>query len=276
MQPYKICPRCGLPAALETPVCAKCGRAYQTYYPPPEVTQVVMPGMVHAQPAPQVQPVASLSRYRLAMAIGGALLLAAGTFAPLVRMPIMGTLNFIRGDGTIVLGLSLFALLLAVMRFWVGVGIIGAVSLLLISRTLGNVLGALQHSKIEMLRVAIGIEWGWLLLVVGANVLLVAALAEKIDRQQWRQIAPVICGTLGLCLAIHFYSRAQHAPKETPAAAHSDSKPVWLTPIDGSRPIFVPPVDPPQTVLPDSRRRGFSRGQPDAQPRQDNRKAFDL
>lgn len=42
-QPYKLCPQCGQPAALQTMVCQQCGRHYRTQFVTPDQTQVVMP-----------------------------------------------------------------------------------------------------------------------------------------------------------------------------------------------------------------------------------------
>lgn len=52
--PYKICPHCRQAAALETPVCGRCGHQYRTQFVPPiDQTQVVMP----PEPTQMVTPV---------------------------------------------------------------------------------------------------------------------------------------------------------------------------------------------------------------------------
>ena len=49
-QPFKICPQCQEPAAMNAAACARCGRVYRTTAPPPmQQTQVVLP------PPPQYQ-----------------------------------------------------------------------------------------------------------------------------------------------------------------------------------------------------------------------------
>lgn len=38
--PFKVCPRCQTPAALDAAICGKCGRQYRTQFvPPPDQTQ---------------------------------------------------------------------------------------------------------------------------------------------------------------------------------------------------------------------------------------------
>lgn len=43
-QPYKVCPQCRTPAALQAPACASCGRQYRTQFAPPlSQTQAINP-----------------------------------------------------------------------------------------------------------------------------------------------------------------------------------------------------------------------------------------
>lgn len=42
-QPYKLCPQCQTPTALNTPSCAKCGRQYRTQFAPTAPTIMVAP-----------------------------------------------------------------------------------------------------------------------------------------------------------------------------------------------------------------------------------------
>ena len=58
-QPYKVCPQCNIPAALDARTCTHCGRAYRTQFAPPaQQTQVFRPVAAGPLPSSVAAPVA--------------------------------------------------------------------------------------------------------------------------------------------------------------------------------------------------------------------------
>lgn len=120
------------------------------------------------------------------IALTGAGLLALGTFLPLVRVPKMGTINFIsdgRGYGVIVLVLAVVAILLALLdrtkhAIWPGI-----VSAVIISLAFGGLQARLSEVRqqareelsdnpfaglAEAAAGSIQLEYGWVFLAIGA------------------------------------------------------------------------------------------------------------
>jgi len=62
-QPYKLCPKCQQPAALDAPTCSRCGRVYRTRFSTAQQTQMV------AAPPPLPPPIPS--RFAFACSVCG-------------------------------------------------------------------------------------------------------------------------------------------------------------------------------------------------------------
>lgn len=125
---------------------------------------------------------------------GGVLALVLGCFAPLVHLPIVGSMNYIyngRGDGIIVLILTVAAGVLVFLRLYRGVAFatlaIAAVCTFTFVRfaTLmadmrrsvnsdlqGNPFRGLADAMVN----SVGLDWAWALLIIGIALLMISAL----------------------------------------------------------------------------------------------------
>lgn len=68
MNPYKVCPRCQMTAALDATVCGSCGHIYTTNFAPPQPpihqTTAFNPNSgQHMQGSPGFQPVVNIHNY---------------------------------------------------------------------------------------------------------------------------------------------------------------------------------------------------------------------
>lgn len=130
---------------------------------------------------------------RQIVALAGAVLLAFGVFAPLVSIPIAGTMNYFangRGDGIIVLTMAGVTALLALMRMFGGLWVTGLISAGTIAFTFYNFQSKFSQMKAEMEQQLAGnpfrgladaalnsvqMQWGWAILALGTLLILVAA-----------------------------------------------------------------------------------------------------
>jgi hypothetical protein len=150
----------------------------------------------------EFRPMSRFTAYDKVILAGG-LAMAAGTFFPIIRLPLVGTVNYLaggHGDGTIVLPLAgavIAAVFYGYRRTAAGVGF---VALAIMMTTLLNMLGILSKLQSEtaglekdnpfgglvnILANSVGLEWGWLPLIGGALAVMGAGaisgeVAEKI------------------------------------------------------------------------------------------------
>jgi hypothetical protein len=112
------------------------------------------------------------------LAVAGAALLAAGTLCPMVVLANGETLlyrDFALDDGNVVLAAAASAFVLAwVFRWYRGLFVAGGVALFMIAATIYKVPRAGFAGAT--------LAWGWLPLVAGAGLLLVAAWVAEKDR----------------------------------------------------------------------------------------------
>lgn len=123
----------------------------------------------------------------------GSLTLFVGVFTPIISLPIVGSVNYFQngqGDGTIVLFMAIFSLILTFSeRFW-ALWFPGIVSLALLLFTFLNVQTRLSEAKTQMesqlsgnpfrgladvAMQSVQIQWGWAVMVIGAGLILAAA-----------------------------------------------------------------------------------------------------
>ena len=125
----------------------------------------------------------------------GALLLAIGCFVPIVHLPIVGSINYVfngRGDGMIVLAMSVVSAVLAFFRIyqflWASAGLVAVICLYtffklesLISDLHGkldtDLAGNPFRGLADVLVSSVGLEWGWIVLALGIGTLIFAAIA---------------------------------------------------------------------------------------------------
>jgi energy-coupling factor transporter transmembrane protein EcfT len=127
------------------------------------------------------------------LAFGGSIAMIIGVFMPIVQIPIVGSIDYFRngkGDGVIVLVLGVVSLLIAFSNKYGWLWVTGVASLATMGFTLvnfsstlaqtqanlntelaGNPFGSLATAMFQSVR----LQWGWLPLIGGAIVLLIAA-----------------------------------------------------------------------------------------------------
>jgi hypothetical protein len=130
---------------------------------------------------------------RQMFAIIGCFALFLGVFAPLISVPIMGSVNYFqngKGDGTIVLGLAIVSLVAALARKYKWLWFTGLGSLAMLAFIFFNFQYRMSLMKADMdkelegnpfrgladLAVqSIQMQWGWAVLLTGAVMLVIAA-----------------------------------------------------------------------------------------------------
>lgn len=124
--------------------------------------------------------------------LGGALIMASGTLFPIVKMPIVGSMNYIaggKGDGIVVLGRAIAIVLAGLYAYRRTAAALGVAALCIMGHTLVGLLAILEKARSapvpknnpfsglgNILINSVGIEWGWLPLIGGALAVIVAGL----------------------------------------------------------------------------------------------------
>lgn len=126
----------------------------------------------------------------------GSIMLFIGVFTPLISLPIVGSTNYFmngKGDGTIVLILAIISFLLVLSKKYKGLWFTGLASLGVMFFTFVNFQSRMSEAKATMQAQLAGnpfaglgdlamqsvqLQWGWVILIVGA-VLIISAAAIK-------------------------------------------------------------------------------------------------
>ena len=131
---------------------------------------------------------------RQSLGIAGAIVLALGVFAPIVRLPFVGTVNYFAngdGDGAIVLLLAAVAAGLILAKKYRLVLVPASLSLGMIAYTFINIQTQLHKTKaaLDSVRIlrglgalaaqAVQFQWGWVVMLVGVALLGAAALMPE-------------------------------------------------------------------------------------------------
>ena len=150
----------------------------------------------------------SQSRVRLLGLIGAALL-ADGGFVPIIRSPIVGSINYFRngsGDGTIILAVAAIAALVAAIRRadWLlpcGVTSLGLLTIFWfsISQKMADIQSSMARDLkgnpfagiAEAMTQSMQLEWGWAVMVAGSVLLLAGAFIEG-KRPSWLAIGTTV------------------------------------------------------------------------------------
>jgi hypothetical protein len=129
--------------------------------------------------------------------LAGAALLAVGVFTPIVRVPIVGSINYFRngtGDGTVILVISALAALFAAVRqtgWLLPLGTFASGLLAIVFLSLRARMTDVQSSMVrdladnpfrgiaEAMTQSIQLEWGWAVMVAGGLLLLVVAMCSR-------------------------------------------------------------------------------------------------
>ena len=131
---------------------------------------------------------------RQLLGISGSALLFIGVFLPVVKLPIVGDMNYFangRGDGVLVLLLSVTSLALVLLRWYRELWITGLGSAAVLAFTFFNFQSKMGQMKAQMetqlkdnpfrgfanlAMQSVQLQWGWAVLVIG-TVLLIATAA---------------------------------------------------------------------------------------------------
>lgn len=169
-----FCSNCGTSISSEAQFCSKCGN--------PVLNQSTMK--------------AGDSKKKQMLGLIGSSVLFIGVFAPIVRVPIIGSMNYFQngnGDGVLVLILAIVSFVLVLMKKYQGLWYTGLGSLGILLFSFINFQMKLSNMKAEMESTltdnpfrgfadvamqSVQLDWGWALLILG-SVLVVASAASK-------------------------------------------------------------------------------------------------
>ena len=184
-------------------------------------------------------------RTRHSLGLIGSVALILGVFAPILSLPIVGSANYFSngsGDGTIVLLVALISLLLTLRRRYEWLLTTGIASLAMLLFTFLNVRMRISAMNAEAESTLAGnpfrgladvaiqsvqIQWGWIVLVIGSVLLIVAAARRNQPVQNLRKCP--FCAELILSEATICKHCRSEVPVDTNAA---------IEPSAASQPLF--------------------------------------
>lgn len=158
-------------------------------------------GVTHYKATNQLRPLrlpkgGSMKTKQL-LGLVGSIVLFIGVFTPAVSVPIMGNMNYLQNgevDGTIVLLLAVVSLVLVLAKkykglWFTGLGSLGVLLFTFINFQLrksqaragmkSKLAGSPFREVIDMAMQSIQLQWGWVLLIVGATLLIVSAALKE-------------------------------------------------------------------------------------------------
>lgn len=118
----------------------------------------------------------------------GVALLAIGVFLPMITLPLVGSVNYYsngQGDGILILGIVIVSVILLIMKRMKGLIITGILSFVMVAFTFFQLKSSLNELLYgdemgelfsEFIKIDYGI--GWIVLVIGSILLLVAGLIK--------------------------------------------------------------------------------------------------
>jgi hypothetical protein len=141
-------------------------------------------------------------KIRQLLGILGSTLLFLGVFIPIVKLPIVGDLNYFangRGDGVLVLGLAVASLIFVLLKWYRELWITSLGTAAILAVTFYNLQSKMSQMKAQVetdlkdnpfrgladLAIqSVQLQWGWAVLVI-AVVLLIATAAMKDRPDDW-------------------------------------------------------------------------------------------
>ena len=134
---------------------------------------------------PGVRRVETDDTLKLVLGIAGAMILFAGVFAPFVKMPLIGSVNYFlngRGDGVVVLIFAVFSFIATLARafralWFTGIGTVVVLAITFVSFhvRLEGVERDLAGNPFAPLATSIQLDWGFPVLVIGAGLVIASA-----------------------------------------------------------------------------------------------------
>ena len=132
------------------------------------------------------------------LGIIGSIALCIGVFMPIVSTPIGRSLNYFqngKGDGTMVLLLAVISFFLALTKgyqwLWLtGLGSFGDMLFMFVNvhKRMSQVKTQVADDRFQGAIEAVQLQWGWAVLVVGAGLLIAAAVLEL--KETWYELDP--------------------------------------------------------------------------------------
>jgi hypothetical protein len=126
----------------------------------------------------------------------GSIILLIGVFTPIINAPIIGSLNYFqngKGIGVVVSALAIISFVLTLLKLYKWLGLTGIISIaittytfislqIILSKFSSQINQELEDNPFKVLGElsiqSIQLQWGWLLLVVGAGLLIASAVIE--------------------------------------------------------------------------------------------------
>lgn len=127
----------------------------------------------------------------------GSIFLFIGVFAPLIRIPMLGNMNYIqsgKGDGIIIIFLAVISFILTIIKKYKGLWFTGIGSLGVISFTFINLQIIMMKAKAQietelaenlfkgvadLLMQSVQLQYGWALLIIGVILIITTAVIKK-------------------------------------------------------------------------------------------------
>ena len=154
------------------------------------------------------------------MGLIGSLLLLIGVLLPIIRLPMIGTMNYLgmeRGDGVVIVLMAVLSIYFVLRKrpvklFWTASG-----SLSMLTFTFVHFKWALHQGKAQMdslsdnpfrglgellLENSVRIEWGWIVLVLGVVFLFISAISDKYQIFTLNHLTRFVSSSIGLSSAV--------------------------------------------------------------------------
>lgn len=135
------------------------------------------------------------------LGLAGSVLLIIGVFTPIVSLPFIGSMNYFRngqGDGTIVLGIAVVSLILVLLKKYKVLWLPGFASLGIMLFTFIRLQTGMARIKSDMqtqlkgnpfaglgeiAMQSVQVQWGWIVLVIGACFLIASATVQDQEEE---------------------------------------------------------------------------------------------
>lgn len=195
------CLKCGLVNFAGETSCKRCGESFSGEPATSAETkqnrsQTVPSSFINYQPTAESNPTVSFELTpRLLLGVVGSIVLFAAVFMPLFSVPIVGNVNYFqngKGDGVVIIILAGVSLFLALTERFKGLLITGLLSLAMMGFTFFSFQLKMSEARAEMSKSdnlfkglgekmleTVQIQWGWAILVIGAGMLIAAALIKN-------------------------------------------------------------------------------------------------
>lgn len=151
-------------------------------------------------------------RFSKVLGIIGSLVLFLGVFTPIIRLPIVGSLNYFRngsGDGVIVIIMAIFSLFFIFKEkpaklFWTASGSLATIIFTLLyfkwkmykmkTEMNASLAGNPFRGLADLAQNSIQIEWGWIVLVFGTGLLFLSAISNKLQIYSFDELLKAFSG----------------------------------------------------------------------------------